>query len=119
VLTEREQKLLRLALDPAAPTGEYSVAATKFIESLRKRSFQVDQLTSPGRRAPKAKRARRKKPPEPDYGEYLMPFGRYKGYSLRHIYARDPGYLEWVAENCTGWPRVVEAVRKFLEKCHE
>ena len=46
MLTDIELKLLRLALDRAAPDGEYSTAAIMFIKKLRERNATADGLFS-------------------------------------------------------------------------
>jgi hypothetical protein len=43
-LTEKEEKIARLALDPAAKDGEQASAANKLIESLKARGVRVEDI---------------------------------------------------------------------------
>ena len=101
-LTRKEQKLAALMLDPAAPTGEYSNAAVKLAESLRRRGIKVDQLSGDRTALTQA-----------EVGRFIMPFGKHRGKTLRDI---DPAYLFWIVANCENKPEVVWAVERFLNQ---
>jgi uncharacterized protein (DUF3820 family) len=106
VLDPRERKLLRLALDRAAQPGEIRTSAIKLIESWRMRGVCVehfDQTTATLTAAI-------------DYGNKIVPFGRYKGERLRDVPA---DYLKWLAETDNiraRYPDVVKAVREILKR---
>jgi Putative quorum-sensing-regulated virulence factor len=80
-LTERELKLLRLALDPSAASGESRNAGAAFIDALRKRNVSAYDLTVSINRACD------------QVGDARMPFGKHKGDRIRDI---DPDYLSWL-----------------------
>jgi uncharacterized protein (DUF3820 family) len=96
VLTELEQKLLTLALDPAAQPGEWASAATKLVKSLRDRKLNgydpgLKQKMGVGSKAPPVDEI------EKWPGSIIVDFGKHKGRKLAEI---DPGYLRWYTENC-------------------
>jgi hypothetical protein len=95
-LSDKEEKFLRLALDPAVQPGEMVAAAVKLIESWRKRSLKVEDLTA----RPMVVRPARKFY-KPDYGLCLWPWGaKYKGDKFKDI---PPSYLKnqlkWIRED--------------------
>jgi hypothetical protein len=108
-LTELEQKLLRLALDPAAQPGEIANCGKMLVDSFRKRGMTPDEIFGQGQ-APSAFS-------KPDPGITVMPFGRHKGKMLKEI---PPNYLEWlgdwleVAGDRAYGPFLLNAVRAFL-----
>ena len=97
-LTDQEEKLFRLALDSGAYEGEYRVACTKGIESLRRRGVRLEDVFDV---APNA------------FGETPMPFGKFKGKKLSAI---DPSYLMWVLANCTQMSANIRiCIEKYLK----
>lgn len=100
-LTEKKSKLAALALDPAAPKGEFEAAAAKLVSSWRRRGVRVGDFT------PTIKE------PRLGMGDYTMPFGRHKGRWLRDIFLH---YLLWVLRECSNRPEVQGAVRCYLRE---
>ena len=50
-------------------------------------------------------------------GEMVLPFGKYKGRALAEVFADDPGYVRWFAENArTADPLLIEAAGQLVEK---
>lgn len=46
-------------------------------------------------------------------GNFIMPFGKYRGMSLDDIYCENPDYLEWIKDNFEdGW--IQEKVKQYL-----
>jgi hypothetical protein len=80
--TDRELKLLRLFLDPAASTGEIDNASSKFVRSLRSRGVRAEAIEAAigGTLFPSEPEA--VKYSRPDYGRCRMPFGCNKGKRL-------------------------------------
>lgn len=97
-LTVLEEKLLRLALDKAAPKGESDAAALKLIASLRTR--QIDGYDHNVKSAFGGKNNYSyDTPPNPpgfqpdDWpGSIIMPIGKYQNKRLAEI---DPSYFSW------------------------
>jgi curved DNA-binding protein CbpA len=61
---------------------------------------QGDHQTSPAATA-QARSRRTAAPGRPD-GPTILDFGRYEGWSLLHVAAADPDYLEWLARTSIG-----------------
>jgi hypothetical protein len=116
------QKLLSLALDGAAAPGEVENAGHMLIKHLRKGGVKADEfLRGGGTRVVERERVVYRDrivyqdrvvekikivhvdrpvtsdgaPPPPP--EVVMPFGKHKGVPVAEI---DPGYLQWVLDNC-------------------
>jgi hypothetical protein len=107
VLPEKEEKLLRLALDRAAAPGEIQNCAIKLIESWRKRKATVEDFTDAPAANHRSNGASAKK--ETDYGEIIMHFGKHKGNCLCDI---PRSYLSWLL----GWMRETpEKAEKFKD----
>lgn len=124
-LNERELKLWRLALDPAAGEGEIANAAIALLRSLRQRKVSAyddhDVRNTFGGRY-------RTPPPSPtpppsaarwytqsDWpGTIIMPFGKYAGWRLGEM---DPDYLRWCVANLDQERRgnLVKAMAWLLE----
>ena len=83
---ERAEKILRLALCPSAPQGEWQSAAYALIRILRASGAKAeDVLSTPARAtAPTA------------VSSPIMRFGRYRDRTVRWIVENDPSYAEWV-----------------------
>ena len=99
MLTELEQKLLTLALDGGAYSGEADAAAVQLVRQLRKRGASVDDVLGkqdnlfdlPGGR------------------NTIMTFGKYIGVPLDEIPMK---YLVWVLRNCDN---VTASMRREIE----
>lgn len=116
-LSSSEEKLLRLALDPAAHPGESDNAAVALIRSMRKRG--VSAYSPTGLEKEKGHSA----PPKPsdhsiyprDWpGSIQMPWGKHKGKRLCEI---DPSYFSWCIKNLDPERSqyLIEAMRWLLE----
>jgi hypothetical protein len=113
-LGDQEQKLVLLALDPAAQPGEAANAAVAFFRALKRRYRDghtlLKELVNSSWQPP---------PPPPrwktttvNYGETIMPFGKHRGKELCMI---PVDYLLWVLDNCERLdPYLEEAIRRFL-----
>ena len=104
VLTEKEEKVLRLALDRAAADGEIRNSAAALISMWRNRGISAGDVLIP--------------PPltTPDYGLCIMPFGKHKGKALKDV---PPDYLEWLHHSLTAnpneyYPHLCGYIEKFL-----
>lgn len=110
-LTELEQKLMRLALDPAAAPGEIENCARKLFE--RRRGLTVEQILGDPQPAAAG--------PEywaPDYGLCVMPFGKHKTKEFKDI---PPSYLRWLKQELEQspnqkFPGLLEEITKFLNQ---
>src|SRR6516225_8114649 len=94
VFNEREEKLIRLGLDPAAAPGEVANSGAKLLQSLRKRGVGADTLILAGQA---------KMPASPqitleDARRRVMPFGKHRG---RQLEAIEPSYLRWALRECS------------------
>lgn len=106
-LTEKQHKILRLALDGAAGEGEWRNAACALIGSMRRMGVKADVDTAgpvivpPERKPP---------PPEEQVLGMVMPHGKHKDMRLGDIPLQ---YLEWMAREWSGSLRdyAAEAVR--------
>ena len=101
-LSDKEKKLLSLALDPAVQPGEMVNAAVKLIEAWRRRDVQVDDFEPKAIRGPMAERKAVVPKSRPDYGLCKWPWprskeGPYKGKLFKEIppsYLK--GQLDWI-----------------------
>ena len=106
--TELEQKLLRLALCPAAKPGEVENATRALVSSWRARGLKAEILLGTHNKEPLAQRSKGIDP-----GDVPMPFGKYHGRPLRYIKRQ---YLRWVLQNCDHiQPALATAIRAVLE----
>jgi len=104
VFTSTDEKLLRLALDPAARSGEISSAAVKLIESLRRRGVKAEQIIVGSGLAEKT--------PLQSAEAVRLNFGKYKGKAIAEVPA---DYLRWVLENVSNLsPAQRSAIRLIL-----
>jgi hypothetical protein len=76
--TALEQKILLLAMDPAAPPGELASAANKLVLLLRKRFQDGYALIGDLETLPERDAVNR-------FGEYVIRFGKHKGKPLKEI----------------------------------
>ena len=90
MLTDKELKLVRLALDPGAPDGEWNNAAVMFFRCARARSASAEEFNRNGSTALVVP------PMPPDYGLTIMPWGKHRGELFKDI---SPSYLKWAL----GW----------------
>lgn len=106
---ETLQKLLRLALDPAASEGEIRNASILIVDIARKRGMGVSAFLQsigiPTRGF--------------DYQDIQLDFGKHRGKTVGNIMRIDPGYLYWADENAThisrAMKRAIETAVKDLE----
>jgi uncharacterized protein (DUF3820 family) len=90
-LTEVEEKLFRLACDPAATENEADVCGIKLVRSLRKRKASAETLIAGMTQSTWAMR-------DLDAARgYVVNFGRYKG---RTVGECPPDYLRWALREC-------------------
>jgi hypothetical protein len=101
-LTDKEKKLLALALDSAVQPGEMVNAAVKLIEAWRIRDLRPEDFEPRVIRGPMAERKAQVKNSRPDYGLCTWPWpknkdGPYRGKLFKEI---PPDYLknqlEWI-----------------------
>lgn len=81
-MTPKLEKLLRLALDPASPQGEFETAAVKFIREARFERLTVEQILSP------QKQTKRQ--------TVFFEFGKHRGCAVGDV---PSDYLLWAIEN--------------------
>jgi hypothetical protein len=115
MLLEKEEKLLRLALNAAAFNGESDNAAVALIRMLRERGAQPEEFAISNALVVSEPIYSR-----PDFGLVAMPWGKHKGSLLKDI---APAYLLWAL----GWIReneeraekmanLAEAIENFLNQ---
>jgi hypothetical protein len=114
MLTELEQKLVRLALDPAAQPGEIQACAIKLVAVWRKRGLTADEIFGVGSALAAQYWA-------PDYGLCTMTFGKHKGKQFKDI---PPSYFRWLLVKLKNEPcdpkyqdsnaRLIEEIENFL-----
>lgn len=92
---DKADKLIALALDPAAEDGEWRAAACAYFAIFRKRGYTAKDYFGESAE------------PEPR-GEEVMTFGRYKGQLLVAI---PTGYLQWLMTKADG---VSDALRNRI-----
>jgi hypothetical protein len=113
MLTDQEKKILALALDPAAASGEIQNCAVKLIAAWRKRKVVIEDF-EPNGQEPGIE------PPGIDYGAMICPFKAHKGKPLRDC---PRSYLSWLLGWMTDAPDkrkkfadLIEAVEHVLSK---
>jgi hypothetical protein len=113
MFTDKELKIVALALDSGAPENEWNNAANLFFKLLRNRSATLDEFHNNSQivTVPIP-------PTQPDYGLTFMPWGQYKGEMFRDI---PPGWLmakrDWIRsapDIMARWGKLAEAIDKFL-----
>ena len=119
MLTELEQKLIRLALDPAAAPGEIQNCAIKLVEFWRKRGLTVEQVF--GANGAGAQLVQQYW--APDYGLCVMNFGKHKGKEFKDI---PPSYFHWLLAKLKTEPadpryrdsnaRLISEIENFLNQ---
>jgi len=93
-LKPMEEKLIRLALDPAAKANEIVTSVTKLVSYLRARGVSAAEVF----------RASKLSTPSTDNGELArakamrMPFGKHRHKLLRDV---PLSYLRWARDNCS------------------
>jgi putative quorum-sensing-regulated virulence factor len=107
-LTDRQKKLLILAFDPAATTGEainaLRVLFRDWIHEYSDGHELVHDLET-------EKIVYREK--ENPYGNVLLGFGKFRGRAIRDV---PISYLIWVRDNFEElWPETREAIEKYLD----
>lgn len=102
MFTDKEVKLLNLALDKSATEGEIRNAAIAFVTKLRSRGFRYLDATT------------HEYEEREDYGLTVMTFGKHKGKCLKDI---PNDYLIWVmesAERCSEY--IKDSIRMYLSE---
>ena len=114
MLSDKQQKLLILALDSGAAKGEADNAAIKLVESLRKNGVTGYELADRLNGAASSAGGRPKGVSSggADYGSHVLEFGKHKGKPIREV---SLSYLLWIRDNLQdSRPRDVEIIKKFL-----
>jgi hypothetical protein len=115
MLTDKELKLVRLALDPGATDGEWNNAAVMFFRCARARSANAEEFNRNGSTALVV-------PPMPvDWGLTVFPWGKkHKGELFKDI---PPSYLKYQLEWILSDPdrrikmkNLAEAIKAFLKQ---
>ena len=88
ILSSREKvdKILRLALCPGAPEGEWQAAAYALIRMLRSSGAKAEDVLSVPAIATS----------QPVSASPIMCFGKYRECTVRWIVENDPSYAEWL-----------------------
>jgi hypothetical protein len=125
--TDRLKKLLAYALDPAASDGELENAGLKALREARRLGLNLNGLAVA--LAPQAGRIVYRDvvqvtveyrdrivyrvPP----GDMVLPFGKYRGRTLAEVFAENPGYVRWFAENATtADPLLIDAAWQLVDE---
>jgi hypothetical protein len=114
MLTEKELKLIRLALDPGASQGEWNNAAVMFFRCARARLANAEEFNRNGATALVV-------PAMPaDWGLTIMPWGKHRGELFKDI---SPAYLKfalgWIREDperAAKMKNLAEAIEAFLKQ---
>src|SRR5260370_35037838 len=93
-LTDQQRKLVLLAFDQSAATGEVSNAAMALINSLRKEYKDGHEFIKA--RAGNGAVSTSKPIEGVNYGNVVLTFGKYNGKMLKEV---DPGYLLWAVDS--------------------
>ena len=83
------EKLMRLALRPAAPQGEWQAAALAYFRVLRAGEVSADELRE------MLGIVQEQPEPAPDTTP-MVSFGRHRDRTVRWIVEHDPSYAEWL-----------------------
>ena len=83
---EKVEKILRLALCPSAPRGEWESAALALVRTLRSSGAKAEEVLSDAAMATVP----------PTVSSPIMRFGKYRDRTVRWIVENDPSYAEWV-----------------------
>ncbi len=83
---EKVEKILRLALCPSAPRGEWESAALALVRTLRSSGAKAEEVLSDTAMATAP----------PTVSSPIMRFGKYRDRTVRWIVENDPSYAEWV-----------------------
>lgn len=110
LLTELEEKLLRLALDPGAEPGEIRNSAIKLVQLWRKRKLSADDFFY-------IDENQGFQPPPIDYSTFVFPFGKHRTKTLAEIPRSYLSYiLRWMTEtDAKKFSDLIEAVGNFLK----
>jgi putative quorum-sensing-regulated virulence factor len=106
-LTDKERKLLMLAMDKGVADGELEAAATALVRLLRARYPSGHELIKDLETLETRYATRFVQNPA---GNYRMPFGKFKGERLKDV---DTDYLEWVLQNCDN---IRDSLRDAIEQ---
>jgi hypothetical protein len=112
-LDDREQKLLVLALDPAAADGERLNATSALLRSWRGKyadGYEVIQQLQSAQSEIRERIVYRDSSP---YASTILQFGKHRGKRLDEV---DPLYLHWLLDNFDDlWPSTRLAIERYLE----
>jgi len=109
-ITDKQLKILSLAVNGAAMEGEWHSAAVAFVRSIRQSGATLEALTKPTRSD-----QRPPTPPAPAAWSSppgSMPFGKHKGKSMAKI---PSDYLEWLL-TCDLKPALARTVRAEMAR---
>jgi hypothetical protein len=111
-LTAQEKKLLLLAFDPAASTGEtvnaINVLALRWLRKYKDGHELIKELENGGTEIREKIVYRTQSP----FANTVLGFGKHRGKRLDEV---DPSYLLWVLENFEDlWPATREAIERYL-----
>jgi uncharacterized protein (DUF3820 family) len=115
----RIEKLLRLALDPAAPDGEAKAAALRILHLARTAGVTAEQVLA-GVSAVPGDDDSDDVESCPWWEDVVLPFGKYKGETIGDVMRENPGYIRWCAENLNfttsrGSMDALSAALRFME----
>jgi len=126
MFTEREAKLIRLAMDKAAHPGERDNCASMLIQSLLKRGVDSEsfiQLSGPRVYEPYREKKERQFKANgkhvcphcqgPDFGNYIMPQGKHRGKTLREI---PLDYLQYALHTWADKKIITDAIERFFKQ---
>lgn len=121
MFTERERKLLRLALGEGAMNGEIDNAAVALLRSLRSRNVTAEQVENISSAAAGETIYVETPQSKPDYGLTVFPFGKkHKGELFKDI---PPNYLifqrNWIRsapDINQRWGTLADAIDSFLDQ---
>jgi hypothetical protein len=111
-LEPKEKKLLLLAFDPSASTGE-TVNAINALALRWKQKYQDGHqlIADLEKGSTKENSPPSRSAPSP-FASVVLQFGKHRGKRLDEV---DPAYLLWVLENFTGlWAETRKAIERYL-----
>jgi hypothetical protein len=109
-LDSREKKLLLLAFDPSASTGETVNAVNALALHWLKKYADGHELVQALESGETERIVYRAQSP---FASTVLGFGKHRGKRLDEV---DPGYLLWVLENFTDlWPETRTAIERYLD----
>ncbi len=126
MFTEKETKLIRLAMDGAAHPGERDNCASMLIQSLLKRGIDSEKfinLSGPRVYEPHKEKKQYQYHTNgkhvcphcqgPDWGTYIMPQGKHQGKMLRDI---PLDYLQYARHTWDDKKRITDSIDRFFNQ---